>query len=215
MKNLKKIGIIISLFAIILVTTPIHIVFAIEKNDMITDEYLQNPGAESSDSTAVKEQTAVGLTAWDYVKMILALLLVLMLLVWVLKFINKKSSHFQQNHLVKNLGGISLGSQKSVQVLQIGEALYIVGVGDNVELIKEITDRAEVERLLDFYNEKQMPATTAPYIGELFNKLKGKSTKSADGMHSDFGSLLNQRLSEIKESRREGLEKWKEKEHEK
>lgn len=63
MKNLKKIGIIISLFAIILVTTPIHIVFAIEKNDMITDEYLQNPGAESSDSTAVKEQTAVGLTA--------------------------------------------------------------------------------------------------------------------------------------------------------
>ncbi|CAM5186720.1 hypothetical protein UACE39S_04674 [Ureibacillus acetophenoni] len=53
--------------------------------------------------------------------MLFALLFVLGLLMFVLKFINKRSLNYQQNSLVRNIGGVSLGAQKSVQLIQIGE----------------------------------------------------------------------------------------------
>lgn len=212
MKQLcKTFGIILALFAVFLITAP-EKGFASQKN--VTDEYLQNPELYKGDSTAAGGGAAVGLTPWDYIKMFLALLFVLVLLVWVLKFINKKSIRFQQNNMVRNLGGISLGSQKSVQILQIGDRLYIVGVGENVELIKEISDREEIDKLLSYYNEKQAISTAPPYVIELLKKWKGKSKKEDNNNGDpDFGNLLNQRLSEIQKVRRDNLEKWKEKGH--
>jgi len=203
------------MFSIFFLTVPAHITFADQKNEMVDNNYLQNPELQTDNSTAVKEPAAVGLTAWDYIKMLLALIFVLVLLVWVLKFINKKSAHFQQNNIVRSLGGISLGSQKSVQILQIGDTLYVVGVGENVELLKEINDSDEIEKLLSYYNEKQTITAGTPYITELVQKLKGHSKKSGDESDHNFGNLLNQRLSEIKKVRRDELEKWKEKEHDK
>jgi len=203
------------LFAVFIMTAPAQLTFANQKNKMIDEGYFDNPETFNQDSTAVKESAAVGLTAWDYIKMLLALIFVLLLLIWVLKFINKKSYHFQQNQIVRNIGGISVGSQKSVQILQIGDKLYIVGVGENVELIKEISNRDEIDKLLNLYNEKQMLTTSPPFIAELFKKLKGQSKTRENSNHSDFGNMLNQRLSEIQKMRRDELEKWKEKERDK
>lgn len=211
----KRVGIVLACIMVLAMNAPIEITFA---NQMISEECLQNPEQCQQDSTAVEnndEKAAVGLTAWDYIKMLLALIFVLLLLVWVLKFINKKSFHFQQNNLVRNIGGISLGSQKSVQILQIGDKLYVVGVGENVELIKEISEEDEIEKLLSFYKEKQTLTTSSPYIAELFKKFKGQPEARENDSDADFGDLLNKKLSDIQDARRNELEKWKEKEHDK
>ncbi|NLY80675.1 MAG: flagellar protein [Lysinibacillus sp.] len=213
----KRVGIVLAFILGLAIIAPVEKTFA-NPNQMISEECLQNPEQCQKDATAVEnnnETAAVGLTAWDYVKMLFALIFVLVLLVWVLKFINKKSLNFQQNNIVRNIGGLSLGSQKSVQILQIGHKLYIVGVGENVELIKEISEREEVEKLLDFYNEKQKLSTSSPYILELFKKNKGQKDAQENYSNSDFGDLLNKQLSDIQEARRNELEKWKEKEHDK
>ena len=65
---------------------------------------------------------------------------------------------------MKNLGGLSLGAQKSAQLIQIGNRLYIVGVGDNITLLKEIDNEEEMNQLLAFYNNKQQEFSTTPYI---------------------------------------------------
>jgi len=210
----KKIELALILLSMFLLTFPTQMVSANSKNKTVSDMYSDNPELHTEDSTAVGE-TAVGLTAWDYIKMLIALIFVLVLLIWVLKFISKKSAHFQQNNIVRNLGGISLGSQKSVQILQIGDALYIVGVGENVELLKEINEPEEIEKLLNYYNEKQALPSSSPYITELLKKMKGQSKKSDKESDSDFGNMFNERLSEIHKVRRDELEKWKEKEHDK
>jgi len=210
----KKIELALILLSMFLLIFPTQLASANSNNKTVSDMYSDNPELHTEDPTAVGE-TAVGLTAWDYIKMLLTLLFVLVLLIWVLKFISKKSAHFQQNNIVRNLGGISLGSQKSVQILQIGDTLYVVGVGENVELLKEINDSDEIEKLLSYYNEKQTITAGTPYITELVQKLKGHSKKSGDESDHNFGNLLNQRLSEIKKVRRDELEKWKEKEHDK
>lgn len=158
------------------------------------------------------ESASVSMGPWEYIKILLSLVVVLALLIGVLKFLNKRNLNYQQNSIVRNIGGLSVGAQKSVQLLHIGNKLYIIGVGDDVQLIKEITDPAEIEQILAFYNDKQTSIGTTPYIAEL---LKKRSTKKVEKQAQSFGNVLNQRLSEIKKERSEELNRWKEKESDK
>ena len=48
---------------------------------------------------------------------------------------------------MKNMGGISLGQHKSIQLVVIGESYYLIGVGDDIRLLKEITDPDEIDKL--------------------------------------------------------------------
>ncbi|MDN4494255.1 flagellar biosynthetic protein FliO [Ureibacillus aquaedulcis] len=202
---------------------PMNFAYAAQGNQSVTDCW-QNPEAEGCEDpdTSVEEDstsTDVGLGIWDYMKMLFSLVFVLALLLFVLKFLNKKSANYQQNSMVRNIGGISVGAQKSVQLLHIGDKLYIVGVGDEVQLIKEINDPEEVEQLLEFYNEKQtIASSTTPYILELIKKVKG--TKSQDETevkqaNQNFGEMFNKRLTELTKARKSELDKWKEKEKDK
>ncbi len=214
-------------FAFIMALTflaPMNFVYAATGSQSVT-ECWQNPEAEGCVDTtpSVEEENSasadVGLGLWDYMKMLFSLIFVLALLIWVLKFLNKKSANYQQNSVVRNIGGISVGAQKSVQLLHIGDKLYIVGVGEDVQLIKEIDDAEEVERLLEIYNEKQtIEGGTTPYILELVKNLK--RSKSQDGKEEtqssqSFGDMFNYRLTELTKSRKSELEKWKEKEKDK
>lgn len=185
-------------------------------------ECWQNPDAEGCEDTtpAIEEENApskVGLGIWDYLRMLFTLAFVLALLILVLKFLNKKSANYQQNSVVRNIGGISVGSQKSVQLLYIGDKLYIVGVGDDVQLIKEITDPEEVQQLMEQYQEKQAMSNATPYVMELLQKwkrTKRQESKKTEN-NTNFRDMLNKRLTDIQKTRQHELEKWKEKEKDK
>ena len=58
----------------------------------------ENKGSETATSS-------VGLTLWDFVKMIFATVFVVGLLYFVLKFVNKKGRLFKSTQLIENLGG--------------------------------------------------------------------------------------------------------------
>jgi len=215
----------IALLVALTFLVPMNIASAAQGSQSVT-ECWQNPDAEGCEdtSTSVDEEesasTDVGLGIWDYMKMLFSLGVVLALLLFVLKFLNKKSASYQQNSVVRNIGGITVGSQKSVQLLHIGDTLYIVGVGEDVQLIKEITDPQEVERLLAFYEEKQtLVGGTSPYILELVKKLKNNNTQEQTEEKpqepQNFGEMFNKRLSEITKTRKSELDKWKEKEKDK
>lgn len=185
---------------------------------MISDEYLENPDRdiesnETDADTTISDSASVSMGAWDYIKVFLALLFVLGLLLFVLRFLNKRNLSYQQNSMIQNLGGQSVGTQKSVQLLQIGSKLYIVGVGENVQLLQVITDPEEIKEILALYNEKIGNTTTSPYIAELVNKFRTK--RPVEKQPENFSELLDKRLSQIKQQRSDELESWKEKENDK
>ncbi len=197
--------------------------FASTNNQMISNECLQDPDncQDETPTTEAQEKPELtegqGLGIWDYLKMLFALLFVLALLIFVLKFINKRSLNYQQNSLVRNIGGVNLGAQKSVQLVQIGKSIFVVGVGEDVQLIKEIENPEEIEQIINNFNERQTLAGTSPYISELVKKLKSKmkNTEVTEHKQKSFGEILNNKLSDIKKNRRDELEKWKEKERDK
>ena len=210
----------IILMSALIVMTPVNFALAAEGNGTITDDYLQDRDDVTNDPTPAAEEgsAAVGLGWFNYLKMLFALILVLGLLIFVLKFINKKSANYQKSSLIRNIGGLTIGAQKSVQLLHIGDKVYIVGVGDDVQLLKEIEDREEVKRLLEYYDEKQTFAQTTPYAMGLLKKVKSNQKKESMDQsqnNEEFQHIFNKRLDEIKKDRSSELEKWKEKEQDK
>ena len=173
------------------------------------DAHIETEPADSLNSTSVSEGTdAIGLTAWDFIKMILATIFVVALLYFVLKFVNKKSFMFKSSQLIDNLGGVPLGSNRSVQIIKIGNRLFIVGVGENVQLLKEIEDYEEYKELLSNYNS-QLDQLVQP--NELFGKLmdkvnKRKKTGNGESIPSPpFQSMLQQQLKELAKERKKGI----------
>jgi len=195
-------------------------VYADSDTNSVTD-CIKDPEACYGDTTdpAAKQEPSVSaagdISAWEYIKMVLALIFVVALFYGLMKFLNKRNLNFQRNQMVQNLGGLSLGAQKSVQLLQVGKTLYLVGVGEDVQLLREITDPEEVEALLALYNERQEFAATSPYIAEVFSKFKRKDSAKVQNeqqKQDSFGNLFEKKLSEIKQERSDEIERWKQKE---
>lgn len=188
-------------------------------NTNVTDWIKAPDKQQDNDQPAVdtqeKESAAEGLSWWDYVRTLLAFIFVIVLLYAALKFMNKRNLKYQQNQVIQNLGGLSLGPQKSVQLVQVGDTLLVIGVGEDVQLLKEITDQQQIEKLLDSYYDKQELAATVPYIAELLGKFnKSKTPEGTEqNTESNFGEMLQNKLSNIRQQRTKEIEKWKKKEN--
>ena len=214
--HVKK-SIFLRMFFVYLFTFVVLIQVAPTSYAMIDDEYFNNSpsnvDSETDADTADSDSAPVSVGLWEYIKVLLSLVLVLGILIFVLRFLNKRNQNYQQNSIVRNLGGHSVGAQKSVQLLHIGNQIYVVGVGEDVQLLQVISDPQEVEQMLALYNEKHSHTSTSPYVVELFAKFKTK--RSSETQSEDFSNILDKRLSEIKQERSDELERWKEKESDK
>ena len=179
----------------------------IENNIGCAEDENENPAVDQE-----PEKTAVGLSAWDYIQTLLALLFVIGLLFGLLKFFNRKNRMYNRNRLMKNMGGISLGQNKSIQLVVIGDAHYLIGVGDDIRLLKEVTDPEELAKLSSFYEEAETDSANG-----LLERLLAKITKTGKEKHENtevpnFGQLFTSRLDEMKEERKRQVSRLTEKE---
>ena len=151
----------------------------------------------NQNETKISLTDPVSVTAWDYIKMIFALLFVVLLLYGLLRFVNSRNKTFQHNQLIQNLGGVGVSQGKSVQLLQVGNSLFLVGIGEDITLLKEIEDPEEIEKLTKIYEEKQDIGKTVPYIAELVHRLKENVTsksKSNEKKDPSFNETFQKKL---------------------
>ncbi|HLR10733.1 MAG TPA: flagellar biosynthetic protein FliO [Sporosarcina sp.] len=170
-----------------------------------------------NDSSVQNERSQVGLTAWDYIKTFFALIFVVGLLLFLLKWINQKNRHVQKNRMMQNLGGLSLGQQRSVQLVLIGKTYYILGVGEDIQLLKEVTDAEEIELLLRMVEQETQSPMVSPiekYFQEIKARLKGQN-KSNQETEEPFAKLFQHQLNDLKEERQQQLERLSKKEQHK
>ncbi|MCQ6274106.1 flagellar biosynthetic protein FliO [Bacillus sp. V3B] len=156
-----------------------------------TEGLEKNPEIETASNT-------VGLTLWDFIKMIVATIFVVALLYSILKFINKKSSLYKRSQLIENLGGTTLGGNRSVQIIKVGQRLLVVGVGENIQLLKEIDEDQEYEHLISAYNNK-MDQLVQPsdIVTKVMKKVKGNTDLKSEETPPTFQSLLSKQLNEL------------------
>lgn len=182
------------------------------KNDLNKEQDSEaNKIEESPETTDKPVSESVSVTAWDYIKMILALLFVIALLYGLLRFVNSRNKTFQTNQLIHNLGGVGVGQGKSLQLMQVGNSIFLVGIGEDITLLKEITDPVEIENLTRIYEEKVDIGKSIPYISEIIGRLKEKRTSKtkSKGKEPSFDETFQKRLQEIQKDRSNVLKDWK------
>ncbi|MEK3722175.1 flagellar biosynthetic protein FliO [Paenibacillus sp. FSL H8-0034] len=115
------------------------------------------------------------------IKVIFFLILIIGLFFIIIKFLSQKNK-FLFGRSMRSLGGVPLGPNKSIQVVEIGRSLYIVGVGENVQLLEKIEDEDEVS-----------------YISEMLNSSNAKTAASFETL-TGWVSRLRKKQSIIEES---------------
>ncbi|KIL50483.1 hypothetical protein KP77_18580 [Jeotgalibacillus alimentarius] len=174
-------------------------------------------GDNPSEECAEQEVPALGeesepeaINVWTFVRLIGALALVIILLYALLKFVNSKTKNYQQSRLIKNMGGTTLGGNRSVQIVKIADSYYVLGVGEDVNLIKEITSPEEMAELEAYFDQDQ-PLAESPVAG-LIGKLKNRKSDQKINDQQSFGSLFKDQLDQHHAERRKVFERVKSKE---
>lgn len=170
--------------------------------------------AETNESIQPSKEEASsppGVGLLDVVKMIAALLFVVGLLYFLLKFVNKKSQAYQKSQFIHHFGGTSLGGNRSIQLVRVGDSILIVGVGENVQLLREIDDEEEYKAFLEHYNEQSEQMLQSK--GVLTKWLtKRKSPHKRDSSTASFEHQLQEQLTTIKKNRQKAMKEMEQKE---
>lgn len=164
-------------------------------------ESINNVNAEE------KSNSSVGVTFMDIMRTILVLCIVIGLLIALLKWMQKKSYFPHSDHLIKNLGGTPLGGNRSIQLIKVGRSIFIVGVGENVQLLKEVTDEKEISQLLKQYDERLDRVMRTSNLVTIFKeKLEKNSSMTGAKQQSSFKQEIEKRMKEIEMKRKEAME---------
>lgn len=146
-----------------------------------------------------KDDQAGESTFFHLVKMFFALLLILALIYLLLKFLHKRNKIYSQVKALENVGGISVGPNKSIQIVRIGSSVYMIGVGENVEMLQEITDENIKTELLRKQNDPEFQA--GHMFKTLFNKKSTDDNISSDETNTKFKKTFSTELEKLKQNR--------------
>lgn len=127
-----------------------------------------------------------------------ALLFIIGLIYVLFRFLNKRQQQFFGKTVVRTLGGCALGPQKSLQVVQIGSSIYIVGVGEDVHLIRHVENKSEVEELLQSLDAHLQNGATFQ-IPSLVSRFMRK--RNQDTEQQTFQSMLQMKMKEVRHQR--------------
>src|SRR5699024_7717233 len=101
---------------------------------------------------------------------------------------------------------------KSIQIIRIGQKMYIVGVGDNVELLEEITDEATMETL----QKKENTTFGAPSFVKNFFQGKhfNKAQRNEKNQQHKFTHTFQMELNKLKTDRNHLIDQYRKKDDE-
>ena len=91
------------------------------------------------------------------IKLVVSLTFIILLIYLVLKLWAQKTRGMQVRGPFLVLGGCPLGTNRSIQAVMIGKTIYILGVGENVHLIREVSQGEEYEHILNSFEEHAAP----------------------------------------------------------
>ncbi|MBF8377230.1 flagellar biosynthetic protein FliO [Alicyclobacillus mali] len=121
---------------------------------------------------AKAEPIAASGGVWAYIQLVVALVLVLLLIAVLFRVLGRRAGVAARGQ-IEVVAARQVAPNKSVQVVQVGERLFLIGVGEDVRLLADVTDA---------------------YIG-----LHEELADDADG----FGAALREALERLRERRRD------------
>ena len=160
------------------------------------------PGVESQKQSELLQEKKTESLFLEVVRLIFALLLVIGLIYFFLYFLRKKNKFGNRIESLENLGGITVGQNKSVQLIRLGDRLFLIGVGENITLLDEITDEDIIQKIMNENLQQMQDVSAGKLLGNLISKNNGKK--------DSFHQLFTEELKQLKQNRKSIIDKSKE-----
>lgn len=103
------------------------------------DQQFKQEQPETKEETVPKTASTIGML----VQVVLSLVVVVGGFLLLMRWLNARTQGVKAAQHMTHLGGVPLGKDRSVQLVKLGEQVYVLGVGDSVQLI----DRIEAETI--------------------------------------------------------------------
>lgn len=139
---------------------------------------------------------------------LLVLLLMIGGIVMLLRFVGRRNRGWWVNRSLRSLGGLTLGANKSMQIVEWNNRIYVLGVGENVQLLESITDPEVVAALIAQYDhvEASRPAVP-PWLKQWLNRgganPGGSDAPKGGAEPNSFEQTLEKRLRELSERKQQ------------
>lgn len=134
---------------------------------------------------------------------IVSLAIVIVLIVLALKWLSQRNRAWGSNRSLRLLGGVSLGQHSSLQVIEIADRIYIVGVGENITLIDKLDAPEQTAALLAALERQSETGWSANPLAQLVRKWRNREPNEGAGPVNDqwnnassFESLLQSKLNQ-------------------
>ncbi|WP_379965661.1 flagellar biosynthetic protein FliO [Ectobacillus sp. sgz5001026] len=109
-----------------------------------------NDTSSQQKNTPAASSPAPAPSVVPYIFQFIGSFVLIIVLIYVLsKVLSKKATKIRDSGPFHAIGSYSLGNNRSVQLLMIGNTMYIVGVGENIGLIRTIPPGEEQKELLE------------------------------------------------------------------
>jgi flagellar protein FliO/FliZ len=115
---------------------------------------------------------------------------------------------------VRSIGGVPLGQNKSIQLVAIGKAIYIVGVGDNVQLLEKV-EGGQAEELMELLNAQHGAMPEFLTVGNWFKRLRERRMpiEEEELPSASFGQVFQEKLQQISNSKKRTQEQFEHKQN--
>jgi flagellar protein FliO/FliZ len=210
---------IIPLFLCIVITIAAQTGFPVFAEQSPTvNECLQHPDLceQQTDShkevTATQKEQGSPLSVWDVIKLIGTTVFVLLLIYGLLKFLHHRGQLFTgKKGVIEHLGGTSVGTNRSVQLIKVGNRILVIGVGESIQLLREIDDEKEIEEILALHHERLQQMLEPSKWGARLRDYLTEKRKQTSDHHSAFRDMFLKEMQELSLKRKELLKQVKQK----
>jgi flagellar protein FliO/FliZ len=135
----------------------------------------------------------------DLLWVLFVLALMVGLIVLILRFFAKRNRGWWMNRTLRSLGGFPLGANKSMQIVEWNNRIYVLGIGENVTLLESITDSEAVAVLLA--EHETVNSAPSPGMPAWLRRWAEKRNPPEDGGDRQPEPSLNQSFEKTLESR--------------
>lgn len=189
-------------FILLINLFPASVVDAGNNSQTVKDFYENGVKEELVVKDNQEVSASATITIFDIVKMVFSFLFVLGLIYFLMRFLKGKNRFAQGPTNIEMLGGASLGQNRSIQLVKVGKRVLVLGVGDSVQLLKEIDEEEEIRSIL----EKKEELSSSP-IEETIKQWFAQKTFKKQKEHSfkkELDSILRTRSEQMRELHKKG-----------
>ncbi len=174
-------------------------------------------GSLETPPDAAPEAFSTGDFYGNFFQVIVVLAVVIGLIVVLIRFLAARNKRWTGGRSLHVHAGVPLGQNKSMQVVEIGDAVYIVGVGEDITLLDKIDDPERAEALLASLEARPAPAagTAVAALAGLIRSWRNRGRPEPEQpewqSNEAFKDLLNQKLKSVS-TRKDAMKEWMEEE---